>query len=153
VLRFQRTAWITVVFVGAWPAGAYAVTSDAGIPAALTTGLGVAALVMAAGLLVEMLSLRKIAEGSAVGDHLSYALLGVFALAASVLTGWVSKYVTDGLSVAQARLGADVLTMVAMAFFGVYFFRVRRAMSKFLKRLTGEEQLVVAVLEPDEDVE
>lgn len=119
----------------------------------VTTVSGVFALVMAAVLLVEMLSLRRLASGSAIADNITYAVLAVACLAASVLVGWISRYVPAGFTSEQARLGADLLALAAMVLFLVYFFRVRRAMARFLSRLSGMEQDVVGALDPDADVE
>ena len=153
-MRLRRTGVMTAAFMFALPGYAHATAADTGAPpSALTFVVGVVGLVLAALLLVEMLSLRKIAEGSAVASHISYAVLAVVCLAAAVLTGWVAGYVPDALSAAQASLGADILVVASMAFFAVYFLRVRRAMSRFLKRVTGEEQLVAGAIDPEADAE
>lgn len=118
----------------------------------VTTVSGVFALVIAAVLLVEMLSLRKLASGSAIADNITYAVLAVACLAASVLVGWIARYVPAGFTSEQARLGADLLALASMVLFLVYFFRVRRAMSRFLGRLAGMEQDMVAALDPDAEL-
>lgn len=139
------------VFAGAalaflLPSSAFAST---GVPVALGTGAGVAALVAAAALLLVMLSLRRLAHGSAIADNISFAVLAALCLAASVLVGWIARLFGAEVSPEYARLSADLLGLLAMVFFGIYFFRVRRAMSKFLNRLTGEEQMLTAVLDED----
>jgi len=120
-----------------------------GVPVALGTGAGVAALLAAAALLLVMLSLRRLAHGSAIADNISFAVLAALCLAASVLVGWIARLFGAEVSPEYARLSADLLGLLAMVFFGIYFFRVRRAMSKFLNRLTGEEQMLAAVLDED----
>lgn len=119
------------------------------IPKFILTGSGVVALVVAAVLLVEMLALRKLAHGAAIADNITYAILAVICLAASVLAGWFARFVQVGFSAEQARLGADLLSVAAMVLFGVYFYRVWRAMSRFLGRLTGEEQNLISVIDVD----
>ncbi len=148
-MRSSRFALLTTGLVLAMPSAAFA---QDGTSAAISTGAGVVALVVAAMLLLEMLALRKLAQGAAIADNISYAILGVACMATSVLVGWVSRYVPTGFTAEQARLGADLLSIVSMVLFGIYFFRVRRAMSRFLGRLTGQEQHLISVLEPDAEL-
>lgn len=150
-MRTYRLAATTTVILFAFPAVACAQDTSELQPV-ISMGAGVVALVVAALLLVEMLSLRKLAQGAAIADNITYAILGVACLTASVLAGWVARYVPTGFTTDQARLGADLLSIAAMALFGIYFFRVRRAMSRFLGRLTGQEQNLISVLEPDVDI-
>ncbi|MRS12533.1 MAG: hypothetical protein EG823_05605 [Actinobacteria bacterium] len=133
------------------PSAAYA--SSGSLPAALSAGAGILALVSAVFLLAGMLSLARLAEGAAIADNIHFGILGVICLAASVLIGWIGRWAPDAFSSEHARLGADLLSVASMALFGVYFVRVRLAMSRFLKRLTGEEQMLVAVVDPDAPVE
>lgn len=142
--------WPTVLLVTATllavPTPAYATAGQ--VPAALSIGAGVAALVAAVVLLAAMLAVARIAEGAAIAENIRYAVLAVVCLSASVLMGWIARW-APAFSVEHARLGADLLAVVAMALFGVYFVRVRLAMTRFLRRLTGEEQLLAAVIDPD----
>jgi hypothetical protein len=115
----------------------------------LATGAGVLGLLFAVALLLGMISLRRIAEGSAIADNIKYGVLAVLCLTASVLFGWIARWLPDALSADQARLGADLLSAVALAFFGIYFFRVRQAMKRFLTVLTGEHQMLATVVDPD----
>lgn len=148
-MRPVWTGLATALALAAIPTTAMgAETSGAQVPVALTTGVGVVALALAAGLLVQMLALRRIAEGAAIADNIAHAVFAIICLAASVLVGWISRFMPTGFSVDQARLGADLLAVASMSFFGVYFWRVRRAMSRFLSRLTGEEQLLASALDP-----
>ncbi len=143
----RRAALVLTTILGiALPSSAYAATGE--VPEVLALGAGVVALAAAAALLVGMLSLARIAEGAAIAENIRYAVLAVMCLSASVLMAWVGRWVPD-LSVEHARLGADLLSVVAMVLFSVYFFRVRLAMSHFLKRLSGEEQLLTAVVDPN----
>lgn len=145
-MRTAKIAFSTALGL-AVPAPAYA--SSAGVEQAIATGAGVLALVAAAALLVEMLSLRKLASGAAIADNITYAVLGTMCLAASVLVGWVARFLPAGMTADQARLGSDLLVLASLVLFGVYFFRVRQAMSRFLGRLSLEEQDLVGALDPD----
>ncbi len=147
-MRSAGFTTLTLALTLAIPSVAFAQDST-GTLTGISTGAGIVALLVAAGLLVQMLALRRLAQGAAIADNISYAILGVVCLAASVLVGWVSRFVPTGFTAEQARLGADLLSIVSMVLFGVYFFRVRRAMSRFLGRLTGQEQHLISVLEPD----
>lgn len=138
---------LTTALLLAVPAPAYAM-STGDVPQWLAIGAGVAALIAAAVLLAGMLAVAKIAEGAAIAEHIRYAVLAVICMTASVLIGWVGRWLPV-FSAEHARLGADLLLVAAMALFSVYFVRVRLAMSRFLKRLTGEEQLLAAVIDPD----
>lgn len=117
------------------------------VPPVLATGAGVLGLLFAAALLVAMLSLRRLAEGAAIADNIKYAVLGAVCLAASLLASWTARWV-PAFSVDQARLGGDLLSVVALAFFCIYFLRVRAAMVRYLGMLTGEQQLLTAVVDP-----
>lgn len=143
----RRAAFaLTAAFALALPSSAYATAGD--VPEALAVGAGVVALIAAAALLLGMLSLARIAEGAAIAENIQYAVLAVLCLCASVLMTWMARWVPQ-FSIEHARLGADLLSVVTMVLFGVYFFRVRQAMSHFLRRLTGEEQLLTTVVDPD----
>jgi nitrate reductase gamma subunit len=142
----RRVVLAGIVLAFVLPSSAFAAS---GVPVALSTGAGVAALLAAAGLLLVMLSLRRLAHGSAIAENISFAVLAALCLAASVLVGWLARLFGTQVSPEYARLSADLLGLLAMVFFGIYFFRVRRAMSKFLNRLTGEEQMLTAVLDED----
>lgn len=118
------------------------------VPPVLATGAGVLGLLFAVALLVAMLSIRKLAEGAAIAENIKYAVLGAICLSASLLAGWVARW-AYALSVDQVRLAGDLLSVVALAFFGIYFMRVRAAMVRYLGLLTGEEQLLTAVVDPE----
>lgn len=117
------------------------------VPPVLATGAGVLGLLFAAALLVAMLSVRRLAEGAAIAENIKYAVLGAVCLAASLLAGWMTRWV-PAFSVEQARLGGDLLSVVALAFLCIYFLRVRTAMVRYLGMLTGEQQLLTAVVDP-----
>ena len=129
------------------PAPAYA-TSAGEVPEFLSIGAGVAALISAVVLLAGILAVARIAQGAAIAQHIQYAVLAVLCMTTAVLAGWLARWLPS-FSAEHARLASDLLLVVAMALFGVYFLRVRLAMSRFLKRLTGEEQLLAAVVDAD----
>ncbi len=142
-LRIASAAALVVFGV---PASAYGTTGD--VPPLLSAGAGVLGLLFAAALLVGMLSLKRITDGSAIAENIKYAVLAVLCLAASLLVGWLGRWIPETFSAERARLGADLLSVVALAFFGIYFLRVRMAMTRFLARLTGEEQMIATVIDP-----
>jgi len=128
------------------PSSAYGLTGE--VPPLLASGAGVVGLLFSIALLLTMLSLRKIAEGAAIAENIKWAVLAVLCLTASLLVGWIGRWLPSTFSPDHARLGADLLSVVALAFFGIYFVRVRYAMTRFLARLNGEEQLLTAVVDP-----
>lgn len=121
----------------------------------LLPGLGMAAgalaLLSSALLLREMLQLRAVARGAAIADNVSYVVLAALCLAASVLVGWIQRFLPLGFSADHARLGSDLLAVVAMVLFVIYFSRVRGVMSRYLKRLSGEAQLLTAVMDEESE--
>ena len=146
----QRSLPAGLVLAMVSPSSAYAAQGD--VPVALGSGAGIAALLTAAGLLVVMLSLRRLAKGAAIADNISFAVLAVVCLAASILVGWIARLVGGAVSPEHARLGADLLGLLAMVFFGIYFHRVRGAMARFLIHLNGEQQLMATFIDQDASV-
>lgn len=145
IMRRLTTMLLTIAFL-AVPGCAYATAGE--VPEALSIGAGAAALIAAVGLLMAMLAVARIAHGAAIAENIHFAVLAVVCLSASVLMGWIARW-APAFSVEHARLGADLLAVASMTLFGVYFVRVRLAMSRYLRRLTGEEQLLTAVIDPD----
>ena len=133
-----------LVFVPATPA----LASTGQIPAELGTAAGALALIAAAVLLREMLGLRAVARGAAIADNVSYVVLAAMCLAASVLLGWIARFIPGSFSAEHARLGADLLSVVAIVFFVIYFARVRAVMRRFVERVSGEQQILAGVIEP-----
>lgn len=131
---------------------AFAHASDGALPPALSAGSGVLMLVAAAVLLREMLALKAVARGAAIAENVSYVVLAVLCLAASVLLGWVARYIPWDFSAEHTRLGADLLSTVATVLFIIYFGRVRRVMRRYLEYVDGEKQLLASVLDEEEQV-
>ncbi|MDO9558012.1 MAG: hypothetical protein Q7J82_10645 [Coriobacteriia bacterium] len=148
-MRFSKTAAIVALMVLTTPVSALAADAGSSVSPTLSTGAGVLTLLFAVALLLEMLSLRHLAGGSALAENITFAVLATVCLAASVLVSWLGRFVSSSFSVDQARLGADLLGVVAIAFFGIFFCRVRRAMSLFLSRLTGQEDDLIAAMDED----
>jgi drug/metabolite transporter (DMT)-like permease len=90
-------------------------------------------LIAAVVLLVVVLRLRRVASGGAVAEHLPFVVLGIVSFAGAALVWWVANFLGDRSSVAQAALGAQMLTVVGMSFFAWYFFRLQRALSGYLE--------------------
>ncbi len=106
--------------------------------------VGIVALVVAVVLLLDVLALRRVAEGAAIADNMAYVMAGVVCLVAAVVLGWVARYLPSVFSEAQGRLGADVLIVACMFLFGVYFYRVRRVLTRYLNTYSGDELLAHA---------
>lgn len=143
----RRLATLTALLFAVLPATAYGASSD--IPPVLSSGAGVLGLLFAAALLAGMLSLRRITVGAAIAENITWAVLAVLCLAASLLVGWIGRWLPAEFSAERARLGADLLSVASLALFGVYFWRVRLAMTRLLDRLCGEEQLLTTVVDVD----
>lgn len=91
-------------------------------------------------LLVEALNVRKVALGGAIAEKISYVLLATLCLAASAVASWSANFVR-GITLAQTRLAAELLVIVAMALLAAYFYSVRAAMQRFMRSMTGAEHL------------
>lgn len=122
------------------------------VPQALGFGIGLLGLALSVALLLVVLALRKVAEGAAIAENMAYVMAAVLCLATSVLLGWIARVIEADFSPEQARLGSDLLVIASMVFFGVYFYRVRRAMVRFLDLMTagqladtGEEEILARV--------
>lgn len=137
----RKAFLITFVVAMSVPATALADTGAVAVPSMLATGVGIVGLVTAIGLLLDVLALRRVATGAAIADNISYVVAGVACLAASVLSSWASGQMPPEFSPQHTRLAADLLVIASMAFLGIYFYRVRRAMVRFLGAMKGEELL------------
>ncbi len=151
--RSQGFLWVlgmtAILTVG--PAG-IALGYEGDVPTGLATGAGILTLLFSAALLIEMLALKRIASGAAIAENITYAVLATLCLVAAVLVGWVARFAPSGFTAAQARMGADLLTVVSIVLFGVYFFRVRRALTRFLGHLSASEGDAVGALDPDASI-
>ena len=114
------------------------------VPAWLSTGMGVFALFAAILLLVQVTALKRVADGAAFTQHMAYVTGGILCLAAAVLLNWAAGVGQLGIDEAQGRFLSDALVGVSMVLLGVYFYRVRRAMARYLTGMGGEEALARA---------
>jgi hypothetical protein len=132
VSRVTRIAALSAALVVSMPRVAFA--SERLSPTSFTVHVGVSliGLVVAAGLLVETLALRKLAHGGAVAEKMSLVILAIICLAASALAEWGTNFVVD-LTLEQVQLASEVLAIVAMALLAAYFWTVRSGMSDFLR--------------------
>jgi len=129
------------------PTAAFA--ADDAVTGNLSFGAGLVAMLMAVVLLLQLGGLRRLTRGSIIADNILYAVLAGLCLVTAVILGWSADFLAVGLSADHVRLGADLLVIMAMFMLSVYFVRVKRAMSRFLGRLTGEAQMLSTVLDPD----
>jgi hypothetical protein len=128
------------------PAVAFAQTS----PEAETAGwiIAVSTLVGAVVLLLIALGLARIAEGSAMAENISYVVAGCVCLACSVLATWIVRFTRGTFLGEQLMLTSEALIVACIAFFCVYFFRVRAALKRF-RKTTAEAYALVASQMPD----
>lgn len=141
-MRPVRLVLATAAILCAAPAPGFAASDGAVVaPAWLGLGMGGFALVVSALLLLEVAALRRLAEGSAFADNMAYVMAGIVALAASALAGWVALLDPADVSRDLVRVVSDALVGVGMVLLGVYFFRVRRAMKRYLSVLSGGDPL------------
>lgn len=148
-MRMFKLGGLTALGVLALPGVAYGASGEGGISAGLSTGIGVLALLLAAGLLTEIFRLSRLARGSAIAENVQFAVLGAVCLAASVLMSWMGKQILSEFSAQEARFGADLLVLVSIAFFGVYFMKVRHAMGRFLTGIADEHATLVTAMDQD----
>ena len=85
-MRTRRVALITGLLVVGVPSSAYAASAGA-VPEVILTGSGVIGLIAAAVLLLEMLSLRKLAQGAAIADTRCHITLPELEAVASAAMG------------------------------------------------------------------
>jgi hypothetical protein len=95
--------------------------------------IGIFSLLAAAFLLVDAVLLRRVAHGGAIAENISFMVLGVICLAASVLVRWVAGFLPADASLPQTGLASDGLVLLSMVFLALYFWRVRSALANYLK--------------------
>lgn len=134
-------ASFALIAVLAFPAPALADTGAVTVPPALSVGAGTVTLLIACFLMLDALALRNVAKGAAFADNISYVMACVLCLVASVLAGFVAGLLPAELSPQLVRFAADLLVTASMAFLGVYLFRVRRAVQRFISVLDDESML------------
>jgi hypothetical protein len=138
----RRSLGLALALLAAFPGVAYA---SPGIDTSQAVSLvtGVSSLLLSAMLLLVVVQLRRVAEGSAIVEHITYVVSASLCLVAAVLVGWVDRFVY-GLSTDVVRAGGDVLVMFSILFFAIYFTRVKRALSSFLTHMHADDVLAAA---------
>jgi uncharacterized membrane protein len=152
MLRVAKVTVSCLAIVLALPS--IALAGDGGVAASppfswLHVIVSLVGLVVAVLLLLEALRLRKVGLGGAIAEKISYVILATVCLAASALAQWTANFLVD-ITLAQTQLASEVLVVVAMALLAVYFYSVRSAMQAYLDAMTGTEQLVDEISQPND---
>lgn len=129
-----------LVFIA--PSAAYA-SPGFDVPGTVSTVTGVCSLLLAAMLLLVVMRLREVAEGSAIADNIAYVMGATVCFAAAITLGWIARFV-DFDAAGYVRAGGDVLVMLSVLLFAIYFARVRRALTRFLAHLNTDDVLVAS---------
>lgn len=149
--RFIRLVIGLVATALVSPACALAADSGLAAPGSpLRLGVSLLGLAVAVVLLIEALTVRKVAFGGAIAEKMSYVVLAIVCLAASAIAQWTGNFVA-GLTLEQIGLASELLVIAAMALLAVYFFSVRKAMQDYLKAMTGSELLAREVADEERD--
>jgi hypothetical protein len=145
----KRVFAAVLVSALALPATAYA-QDAAGQETVMQIVFGIATLAAALFLLFTAYSLEHVAEGSAMAENIRWVVLSALCLCVSVVLNLIARYMPDITSAAVTRMGADALTVIAVVFMCVYFYRVRSAMTQFLKAAKSAGQSLTASEPPVE---
>lgn len=121
----------------AFPSSAVAAPADELVPSSLRIGIGLAGLGVAFVLLVQALAVRRVAAGGALAAHMSYIVLAVICLAASVIAQWVGNFLPVA-SAQQTELASHALVIAAMGLVTVYFVRLGDSLRAYLDQLTSD---------------
>jgi len=146
--RVTKIAAATILALLVLPTPALAEGALGGEMSALRIGVSLVGLLVAIVLLVQVLGVRRVSLGGAIADKISYVVLAVLCLAASALAKWVGNFAV-GITLEQTQLASELLVVLAMALFAAYFFSVSTAMRRYLKAMTGQEQLSDEMASPD----
>jgi hypothetical protein len=150
-MRTRFVAPLAALMLLAAPVQAFGAEADGSF--ALKTGTGVAALLTGIVLLVVVMGLRRVAAGAAFTENITYVVLAAICLVASVLAGWVARFVPSGVTATETSMAADLLIVMSMILFIVYFNRLRAALLRFLKEASAAEALVQAHASADTGAE
>lgn len=99
------------------------------VPEILSLGAGIAMLVASAALLLLVVQVERLAEGSAMAESVGYVVAASLSLAVSVLLSWVGRFMEE---VEVVELASDLLVALAVVLFVIYFVRVRNSLRKYL---------------------
>lgn len=136
--RFATFVAVVSTALLSTPSAAYAADGASGSP--LRIGLSLVGLVVAIYLLIEALSVKRIASGGVIAEPISYVVLAILCLAASALAQWLQNFV-QGVTVETAQIASQVLVIAAMGLLAVYFLKVRTSLQRFLSSMTGDQVL------------
>lgn len=106
------------------------------------------ALVLAAALLVAIVRLERVAKGSAIAESVAFVVAAALCLAASSLGRWVSLFVATESAASQLRVFADFLIVASTGLFAYYFWRVARALTRFMR---GSQEVLAKMKAADDD--
>lgn len=149
-MRQARTTTTLVAMMMATPAPAYAAEPAFEIvPHWLSIIVGLVGLGISLALLLNAYGLRNVADGSMLVDNIVYMMLAVVCFAASMIARWVGVFSTDVNLTVQVSLAGDLLVTAGMALLGVYFYRIRVAMKRYLK--AARDMASAAAAAPNED--
>jgi hypothetical protein len=152
VSRVARIAAIAAALVLLTPAVACAEELYPRVSAIVHMSLSLTGLVVAVVLLVQALTLRKVASGGAVAERIGFVVLATVCLAASALAEWGTQFVVD-LTLDQMRMASQVLVIVAMALLAAYFWNVRTVLSSYLRGAMSSSTPDIGDLEPPAEEE
>jgi ascorbate-specific PTS system EIIC-type component UlaA len=131
------------------PASAMASETASSTVSLVHTSVSLLGMIVAVLLLLEALALRKVALGGAIAEKISYVVLAIVCLAASALAEWAGNFVAD-VTLVQTQLASEVLVIVAMALLAAYFYSVRSAMQRYMRTITGSQQLADELTNEDD---
>jgi hypothetical protein len=139
-----RRAATPLLAIACWNVPSLAFAADTPANEPIMWGIGLVTLLAAIVLLVIALGLARVAQGSAMAENISYVVAACVCLAASVLAMWASRFAPRGAVADQVAIGGQALIIAAIAFFCIYFFRVRSALKRFLSVVSGQDALAQA---------
>lgn len=133
-----RMGALTAVIFFALPGVAFAADGVVEVvPYWLSVVVGAVGLVTAVFLLVDAVLLRRVSDGSIIAENIAYMMTSAVCFGFSMLLRWVVIFSEDSALAAQAALGADLLVTAGMALLAVYVYRVRRAMTGYLRAVSN----------------
>lgn len=151
-MKILSYSTLAIAFGALLPKAAFAAsaTDVVAAPSGLRLAVSLGGLVVAIILLLEALTLRKVALGGAIAERISYVILAIVCLSASALAEWVLNFVPE-VSAEQIRLAAQLLVIAAMGLLAAYFYSVRRALQGYLKAMTGSDSIAEHASSDDEE--
>jgi hypothetical protein len=137
VFRVAKIAALAAMLAVASPSAALAEGRFSSASFGVHAGLSLVGLITAVILLVQALTVRRLAMGSAVAERIGLVVLAVVCLAASALAEWGTNFVVD-LTLDQVQLASEVLVIAAMGLLAAYFWNVRSGMDRYLRDVIND---------------